>query len=138
MGTTCVLCQDDLPETHEHLFFSCTFATACIQAIRSTIFFPWPVRDWSPAVQWAARRWRGKHVVNASFRALLASLVYHLWHERNRRIFQDSSRTADSIARIVVSEIRELIICNSPRTVSSRGLYRLWRIPWPVEGEAST
>ncbi|KAL0284385.1 UNVERIFIED_CONTAM: hypothetical protein Sradi_7200300 [Sesamum radiatum] len=78
MGTTCVLCQDDLPETHEHLFFSCTFATACIQAIRSTIFFPWPVRDWSPAVQWAARRWRGKHVVNASFRALLASLVYHL------------------------------------------------------------
>ncbi|KAL0284499.1 UNVERIFIED_CONTAM: Retrovirus-related Pol polyprotein from type-2 retrotransposable element R2DM [Sesamum radiatum] len=139
MGTTCVLCQDDLPETHEHLFFSCTFATACIQAIRSTIFFPWPVRDWSPAVQWAARRWRGKHVVNASFRALLASLVYHLWHERNRRIFQDSSRTADSIARIVVSEIRELIICKQlPRTVSSRGLYRLWRIPWPVEGEAST
>ncbi|KAK4381920.1 hypothetical protein Sango_2921200 [Sesamum angolense] len=28
--------------------------------------------------QWAASRWRGKHVVNAAFRSLLASLVYHI------------------------------------------------------------
>ncbi|KAL0289802.1 UNVERIFIED_CONTAM: hypothetical protein Sradi_7065000 [Sesamum radiatum] len=139
LGTKCVLCTDDLPETHEHLFFTCSFATACIQTIRRDIYFPWPVRDWPSAIQWAARRWRGKHVVNASFRALLASIVYHLWHERNRRIFQHTSRTADSIARIVVSDIRELIICKQlPRTISSRGLYRLRQIPWPVEGDAST
>ncbi|KAL0430579.1 UNVERIFIED_CONTAM: hypothetical protein Sradi_0683900 [Sesamum radiatum] len=110
------------------------------ESLRSAILYRvGDVRDWPSAIQWAARRWRDKHVVNASFKALLASLVYHLWHERNRRIFQHSSRTADSIARIVVSDIRESIICKQlSRTVSSRGLYRLWRIPWPVEGEAST
>ncbi|KAL0282293.1 UNVERIFIED_CONTAM: hypothetical protein Sradi_7265200, partial [Sesamum radiatum] len=38
------------------------------------------------------------------------------------------------IVRMVVSETRDLIICKQlPRTVSTRGLYRLWRIPWPVE-----
>ncbi|KAL0444660.1 UNVERIFIED_CONTAM: hypothetical protein Slati_2188700 [Sesamum latifolium] len=82
---------------------------------------------------------RGKHVANASFRALLASLVYHLWLERNRRIFQNTTRSPNEIARIIVSEIRELIICKQlPNTVSTRGLYRLWRIPWPIEGEADT
>ncbi|KAL0451451.1 UNVERIFIED_CONTAM: LINE-1 retrotransposable element O protein [Sesamum latifolium] len=90
-------------------------------------------------IQWASVRWRGKHVANASFRALLASLVYHLWLERNRRIFQNTTRSPNEIARIIVSEIRELIICKQlPSTVSTRGLYRLWRIPWPVEGEADT
>ncbi|KAL0295376.1 UNVERIFIED_CONTAM: hypothetical protein Sradi_6838100 [Sesamum radiatum] len=43
------------------------------------------------------------------------------------------------IVRIVVTEIRDLIICKQlPRTVSTRGLYRLWRIPWPVEAIVST
>ncbi|KAL0367299.1 UNVERIFIED_CONTAM: hypothetical protein Sradi_3620000 [Sesamum radiatum] len=122
-----------------HGYHTRGMALASYSGYGEDTFFPWPVRDWPAAVQWAARGWRGKHMVNASFRALLASLVYHLWHERNRRIFQHTSRTADSIARIVVSDIRELIICKQlPRTISSRGLYRLWRIPWPVEGDAST
>ncbi|KAL0284812.1 UNVERIFIED_CONTAM: hypothetical protein Sradi_7188000 [Sesamum radiatum] len=130
MGTTCVLCQDDLPETH-----TCSSLAHLLQHVfrHPEHHFPWPVTGHPPFS--GPHGWRGKHVVNAS----LCWLPFVLWHERNRRIFQDSSRTADSIARIVVSEIRELIICKQlPRTVSSRGLYRLWRIPWPVEGEAST
>ncbi|KAL0367065.1 UNVERIFIED_CONTAM: hypothetical protein Sradi_3596600 [Sesamum radiatum] len=138
LGSACVLYQVDLPESHEHLFFMCTFASECIHAIRREVFFHWPYNTWATIVRWAVR-WRGKHVVNASYRALLASMVYHLWRERNLRVFQHTSRTTAEIARIVVSEIRDLIICKQlPRTVSTRGLYRLWRIPWPVEGEAHT
>ncbi|KAL0439662.1 UNVERIFIED_CONTAM: hypothetical protein Slati_2449200 [Sesamum latifolium] len=131
--------KDALPETHEHLFFTCYFATECLHVIRSEVFFHWPYNRWPSVIQWASVRWRGKHVINASLRALLASLVYHLWQERNRRIFQHITRTPVDIAKIVVSDIRELIICKQlPRTVSTRGLYRLWRIPWHVEGEATT
>ncbi|KAK4380831.1 Retrovirus-related Pol polyprotein from type-2 retrotransposable element R2DM [Sesamum angolense] len=53
---------------------------------------PWPYRDWQHGVQWASSRWRGKHVVNAAYRSLLASLVYHIWQERNSRRFQQHSR----------------------------------------------
>ncbi|KAL0294419.1 UNVERIFIED_CONTAM: hypothetical protein Sradi_6888800 [Sesamum radiatum] len=139
LGSVCVLCQDGLPESHEHLFFMCSFASECLRAIRREVFFHWPYYNWSTVIRWVSVRWRGKHVVNASYRALFASLVYHLWRERNLRIFQHTSRSTEEIARIVVSEIRDLILCKQlPRTVSSRGLYRLWRIPWPVEGEAHT
>ncbi|KAL0290483.1 UNVERIFIED_CONTAM: Retrovirus-related Pol polyprotein from type-2 retrotransposable element R2DM [Sesamum radiatum] len=135
LGSGCVLCQDGIPESHEHLFFMCPFARECIRAIRREIFFHWPYYTWSSVIRWASARWRGKHVVNAAYRALFASLVYHLWQERNFRIFQHISRSTEEIVRIVVSETRDLIICKQlPRTVSTRGLYRLWRIPWPVEG----
>ncbi|KAL0354745.1 UNVERIFIED_CONTAM: hypothetical protein Sradi_3921400 [Sesamum radiatum] len=36
---------------------------------------------------WASRRWRGKHLINAASRALLASIVYYIWRERNNRVF---------------------------------------------------
>ncbi|KAL0439675.1 UNVERIFIED_CONTAM: hypothetical protein Slati_2450500 [Sesamum latifolium] len=131
--------RDGIPETHEHLFFTCSFAADCLQAVRGDVLCRWPSNNWPLIIQWASRRWRSKHVVNASFQALLAALVYHLWQERNRRIFQHSTQTPIDIARTVVSDIRDLIICKQlPRTVSTRGLYRLWRIPWPVEGEANT
>ncbi|KAL0287886.1 UNVERIFIED_CONTAM: hypothetical protein Sradi_7115100 [Sesamum radiatum] len=138
LGNGCVLCQEGHPESHEHLFFMllCYTVHTCD---RREISFPWPYYNWSTIIRWASARWRGRHVVNAAYRALLSSLVYHLWRERNLRVFQHTSRTTDEIVRIVVTEIRDLIICKQlPRTVSTRGLYRLWRIPWPVEGEAHT
>ncbi|KAL0408399.1 UNVERIFIED_CONTAM: hypothetical protein Sradi_1774300 [Sesamum radiatum] len=113
MGTSCVLCQDGIPETHEHLLFTCSFAVECLQTIRGDVSFHWPYNNWPLVIQWTSRRWRGKHVVNTSLRALLAALVYHLWQERNRRIFQHSMRTPIDIARTVVSDIRDLIIVNN-------------------------
>ncbi|KAL0281844.1 UNVERIFIED_CONTAM: hypothetical protein Sradi_7282000 [Sesamum radiatum] len=137
LGTTCVLCQEDMQESHEHLFFLCPYATMCLRAIRRMVTLHWPYNSWTMVIRWTSVRWRGKHVVSAAYRALLASVVYHLWRERNLRIFQHTTRTADEIARTVVSEIRDLIICKQlPSSVSTRGLYRIWRIPWPVEGDA--
>ncbi|KAK4393106.1 hypothetical protein Sango_1781400 [Sesamum angolense] len=53
--------------------------------------------------------------------------------ERNRRVFQQSMQPSSTIARKVVEEMRQKIISiDLPDSVSSRGLYRLWRIPWPV------
>ncbi|KAL0455468.1 UNVERIFIED_CONTAM: hypothetical protein Slati_0886000 [Sesamum latifolium] len=72
LGTSCVLCQDGLPETHEHLFFTCSFAAECLHAIRGDVSFHWPYNDWPRVIQWASIRWREKHVVNAS--------SGHYWH----------------------------------------------------------
>ncbi|KAL0282973.1 UNVERIFIED_CONTAM: hypothetical protein Sradi_7244300 [Sesamum radiatum] len=92
-------------------------------------------RDWEHGIQWAASRWRGKHVVNAAFRSLLASLVYHIWQERNSRHFQQRSRPPSIVGMLVVEEIRQRIISVPLRhSICSLGLFRLWKIPWPVEG----
>ncbi|KAL0294629.1 UNVERIFIED_CONTAM: hypothetical protein Sangu_3213900 [Sesamum angustifolium] len=133
--SNCILCTDGAPETHDHLFFTCSFSRRCLTIIRQQIPFLWPHRHWQRGIHWASSRWRGKHVVNAAFRSLLASLVYHIWQERNSRRFQQRSRTPSIVGNLVVEEVRQRIISVQLRqTVSTFGLYRLWKIPWPVEG----
>ncbi|KAL0439716.1 UNVERIFIED_CONTAM: hypothetical protein Slati_2454600 [Sesamum latifolium] len=39
LGTDCVLCRAVTPETHYHLFFSCTFALECLREIRTSVTF---------------------------------------------------------------------------------------------------
>ncbi|KAK4383462.1 hypothetical protein Sango_2772900 [Sesamum angolense] len=135
IGGFCILCPDGVPETHDHLLFSCSFSRRCLAIIRQQIPLPWLHRDWQHGVQWASSRWRGKHVVNAAYRSLLASLVYHIWQERNSRRFQQRSRPPSIVGSLVVEEIRQRIITVPLRdSVCSLGLYRLWKIPWPVEG----
>ncbi|KAL0302173.1 UNVERIFIED_CONTAM: hypothetical protein Scaly_3040000, partial [Sesamum calycinum] len=128
-GGTCILCPDGVPETHDHIFFSCSYSRRCLASIRQQIPLPWPHRDWQHGVQWAASRWRGKHVVNAAFRSLLASLVYHIWQERNSRRFQQRSRPPSIVGMLVVEEIRQRIISVPLRhSICSLGLFRLWKI----------
>ncbi|KAL0304621.1 UNVERIFIED_CONTAM: hypothetical protein Sangu_3073900 [Sesamum angustifolium] len=134
----CILCDSGSSETHNHLFFACSYARHCISTIRTHIRFAWPYMEWQRGVTWATARWRGNHIVNAAYRSLLASLVYHIWQERNRRRFQAINRPPSIVASIVIEEVKQRILSTSLRiSVSTQGLYRLWHIPWPVEGNAN-
>ncbi|KAL0455436.1 UNVERIFIED_CONTAM: hypothetical protein Slati_0882800 [Sesamum latifolium] len=113
LDSDCVLCSAAVPESHEHLFFRCQFTLAYLCEIRWMVWFPWPYTSWSSAVLWASKRWRGQHIMSAAYRALLAALVYHVWRERNNRIFQSSSRSPRDIALIIVREVRELLLVKS-------------------------
>ncbi|KAL2235307.1 UNVERIFIED_CONTAM: hypothetical protein Sindi_1262900 [Sesamum indicum] len=132
---TCILCNEGMTETHAHLFFQCRFSRRCLTEIRRTIRFLWPNREWKDDITWASQRWRGKHIINMSYRALLAACVYHIWKERNLRRFDHTERTPATIALLIIEDIRQRIhSIPLSRSVSTRALFRLWRIPWPVEG----
>ncbi|KAL0291269.1 UNVERIFIED_CONTAM: hypothetical protein Sangu_2539100 [Sesamum angustifolium] len=130
IGGSCILCQDGVPETHDHLFFSCSFSRRC--------FTNYPTADPTSMAPPGLATWYSMGViqmVNAAYRSLLASIVYHIWQERNARRFQQRSRPPSIVGRLVVEEIRQRIISVHLRhSVCSLGLYRLWKIPWPVEG----
>ncbi|KAL2247317.1 UNVERIFIED_CONTAM: hypothetical protein Sindi_2584000 [Sesamum indicum] len=114
------------------------FSRQCLTTIRRKVRFHWPNRDWVNDIEWASHRWRGKHIVNIAYRALLASSVYHIWRERNIRRFEQRERTPSTMALLIVDDVRQRIISISlASSVSTRALYRLWRIPWPVEGETT-
>ncbi|KAL0295702.1 UNVERIFIED_CONTAM: putative ribonuclease H protein [Sesamum calycinum] len=93
LGGVCVLCGREM-ETHEHLFFRCNYSRQCIRILKGTVRFTWPNRAWAVDIAWASKRWNGRHIVQAAYRALLAAIVYHIWQERNRRVFQQSMRRA--------------------------------------------
>ncbi|KAL0440295.1 UNVERIFIED_CONTAM: hypothetical protein Slati_2512500 [Sesamum latifolium] len=76
---TCILCTHGEIESHDHLFFRCDFSRQCLRILKWDVKFSIPVMAWRNCVEWARRRWRGRHPLNAASRALFASLVYHLW-----------------------------------------------------------
>ncbi|KAL2225485.1 UNVERIFIED_CONTAM: hypothetical protein Sindi_3025100 [Sesamum indicum] len=88
------------------LFFQCRFSRRCLTEIRRTIRFLWPNREWKDDITWASQRWRGKHIINMSYRALLAACVYHNWKERNLRRFDHTERTPTTIALLIIEDIR--------------------------------
>ncbi|KAL0368535.1 UNVERIFIED_CONTAM: hypothetical protein Scaly_1072400 [Sesamum calycinum] len=106
----CMLCDTHVMETHNHLFFACPYAQQCLTIIRRQVRFQWPYDDWQMGIQWASRRWRGRYVVNATYRATIASLVYHLWRERNLRRFQNIRVEAEIVATLVMEQIRHRIL----------------------------
>ncbi|KAL0291493.1 UNVERIFIED_CONTAM: hypothetical protein Sangu_3263200 [Sesamum angustifolium] len=136
LGGVCVLCGRAV-ETHEHLFFRCSYSRRCIRVLKSIVRFSWPNRAWGEDITWASKRYMGRHIVQAAYRALLAAIVYHIWQERNQRVFKHITRTSSTIARNAIDAIRQKILSiELLDSVSSRGLYRLWRIPWPVRDTA--
>ncbi|KAL2224881.1 UNVERIFIED_CONTAM: hypothetical protein Sindi_3121800 [Sesamum indicum] len=74
----CILCDEGAAETHTHMFFRCRYSRGCLAAIRNHIRFAWPNREWTRDVEWASRKWRGKHIVNVAYRALLGACIYHI------------------------------------------------------------
>ncbi|KAL0282289.1 UNVERIFIED_CONTAM: Retrovirus-related Pol polyprotein from type-2 retrotransposable element R2DM [Sesamum radiatum] len=107
---TCILCGGQTLETHFHLFFDCSFARRCLAILRAGVRFFWPHMGWDRDVLWAARRWRGQHLINAAHRALLASIVYNLWRERNGRRFSATASSAESVAFRALEDVRIRII----------------------------
>ncbi|KAL2226601.1 UNVERIFIED_CONTAM: hypothetical protein Sindi_2018800 [Sesamum indicum] len=131
----CILCDEGATESHPHLFFRCRFSRQCLYEIRRRIRFHWPNRDWATDIEWATRKWRGKHIINSAYRTLLASCVYHIWRERSLRRFEHTERTPATLSILIIDDARQRILSvDLASSVSTRALYRLWRIPW-IEGE---
>ena len=89
-------------------------------------------------VEWAARKWRGKHIVNVAYCALLGAYIYHIWRERNLKRFEYTERNPNIVASLIVEDVRQRILgITLASSVSTHALYKLWRIPWPVEGNTT-
>ncbi|KAL0409483.1 UNVERIFIED_CONTAM: hypothetical protein Sradi_1882700 [Sesamum radiatum] len=131
----CVLCGGLAMESHSHLFFDCSFARRCLVVLKQGVRFPWLHRGWEQDVLWASRRWRGKHLLNAAYRALFASIVYGIW-KRNCRKFTDTASSAESVASRALEDVRCRIISTNVRpSLQLRVLYRIWQIPWMANSD---
>lgn len=61
--------------------------------------------DWKGEVLWASTHHKGKKPDAEVYRMTMASVVYHIWQERNARIFKQKQRSEDEIVKIIIQEI---------------------------------
>ena len=129
--TKCVLCNENKIESLNHMFFDCTFSRKCVTRLYGEVKFIWPRMTWGRRVLRVAKRWRGKHLVNCSYRILLAILVYSLWRERNSRICESTHKTPEEVAARVLNIVKDkLLTMQLDDSIQSRAVKRLWHIAW--------
>lgn len=120
------LCSLD-SETHDHLFFSCTFSTA-IWSHFAGWMFPTPPPTLASVVDvMNLPRITSCSGAGTIIKLLLQAIVYNIWRERNHRIFRDSSSTVAAIAKAVDRSMRDrLLSLPSPSPDGTVSLLQLY------------
>ena len=131
VDANCLLCNS-MPESRNHLFFSCSFSFQLWSKVASRLEIQ-PQRGWEDTLnQMTALHLQKSHrlLVLTAWQAT----TYWLWNERNARLHSNTFRSVDSIFKLLdrqlinkVQSFREL----NPRR-SSQMMQRWIRFAWFV------
>jgi len=117
----CVLCNQ-ANETIQHLFFECTYAKALWSALLTWQGIRRPVAGWDEELRWAEKKTKRNTAAAELYKMAVAATVYHVWKERNTRIFQAKVTGWEAMSKKIIQEIH----CRS--TKHTAGI--LHRLDW--------
>ncbi|XP_059310635.1 uncharacterized protein LOC132061986 [Lycium ferocissimum] len=100
----CPLCQTGL-ETIGHLFFQCTYSATVWRELLKWQGIQRLPMEWTRELQWANEHAKGRNNKAEVYRMVMAASVYHLWIERNNRIFQQKTRAPAVLLRLIIHEV---------------------------------
>ncbi|KAI8529925.1 hypothetical protein RHMOL_Rhmol11G0013000 [Rhododendron molle] len=97
LSPQCSFCQES--ESHDHLFFNCTFSQQVWCTILSKIHVSWHSRSWHEWVTFLSKV-KGKAFHAVVTKLVFTTTVYHVWMERNVRKFQAKPIQPSQTSRI--------------------------------------
>ena len=124
----CVFC-DLQPDSHEHLFFECSFSSRIWCAVRMLAgmdLVPPNLHDILSFLQPMAHRRTAKSVIG---RLILAASSYFIWMERNNRLFKKVRRSSDELCDIIMVTVRlKLLTYRFKNTAMVNHLLSQWKM----------
>ena len=101
----CVFCNT-VHDSIKHLFFECRFSNKVWSFISlKANMGPVPHR-WNDLVPFLQCTAKGKGLRMIIKRLSLAATVYHIWRERNSRMFNGIPRSEDKVITLIIEDIR--------------------------------
>ncbi|GJV88724.1 reverse transcriptase domain, reverse transcriptase zinc-binding domain protein [Tanacetum coccineum] len=92
LGTSCALC-DMTPDSHEHLFFNCTFSQAVWSHMVWLTGFNLASHDIYSLISSLQPDVKRRTTKSVIVRLVIAASAYFVWQERNWRLFKSKKRT---------------------------------------------
>ena len=124
----CPLCEST-PDSHNHLFFECSYATQVWSVVRDKARFPVVSCRWDDIVSEVLLFSHKNSIKSVVTKLVLAASVYYIWRERNSRLFAHKKRKPDQLAASIIHTIRLKLF--TFRFKKSRRLDEL-RIAWDI------
>ncbi|XP_074302840.1 uncharacterized protein LOC141636205 [Silene latifolia] len=100
--TECVLCGEE-DESHDHLFFHCSYSRKCLQQVQDWSKLAIPERQ---VLSW----WQAQDKNRGVFTSLVVmALVYHIWWARNHCRFQQVIWRPEVVGARIKQEVQARI-----------------------------
>ena len=105
MDGLCLLCKQE-QESRDHLFFSCSFSKEIWKKVLLLCGLNREVLGWIEELAWAEQRLKGKALISHVLRVGWNAFIYHVWKERNSRVFKQKEQDGDQIMEHVKFAVR--------------------------------
>lgn len=121
----------------DHLFFNCNFCREAMRFfVRKGVFIPEGL-SWDQVVSFAANSWKGKSVSAIVNKIVLGTLVYLIWKERNKRLFQSQIRSLRQFIDLVEEVVRfKIMTLKVRRNTRVTQLLERWNISTRVDSNS--
>ncbi|XP_059658529.1 uncharacterized protein LOC132304837 [Cornus florida] len=117
-------------ESHDHLFFSCSFIRPLWIHLQDTCKFRSPASSWSGFVNWASHQWARRNLRMAVNKLMLSTTINKIWMERNNRAFKNRRCSQMELLRRITDLIRQKLLTLQVRdSVDARRLILEWNLP---------
>ncbi|XP_071729197.1 uncharacterized protein [Rutidosis leptorrhynchoides] len=127
---SCVFCGKQM-DSHVHLFFKCEYSHRIWAVLKQKILFRGIGNDLQTVILNIAKYPGLKNIWNVINRVLIAVVVYHIWIERNKRVFRNSRRSSDDICNQVIMYLwMKLISIKLKKTKNVLSAAGVWGLKW--------
>ncbi|XP_026417267.1 uncharacterized protein LOC113312744 [Papaver somniferum] len=90
-----------------------------------------PANTWEEEITWCTQNFTGHNTVTTIKKLVLNFFIYHIWKQRNNRIFRSSFNSQDQVSLLIVQEVRYKMsasFCKEEDNVQSRWFMSRWRV----------
>lgn len=101
----CLFCKQVM-ETHEHLFFECSFSKQVWFEVRRLIRMENVSENLNSICNHMLLHYKKKEVWSIVSPLVLGAVVYFIWQERNSRIFTKIIRSYLQVSADIIQEVR--------------------------------
>jgi hypothetical protein len=124
----CLLCFSNV-DSHDHLFFECTYFSSIWSVIAPLACMESVLPRWSDIVSHLLDRVRSKRITNVISRLLVSAAAYFIWQERNKRIFMNKVRPPEILSSLIIDTVRcKLMGLKFKETTGVRRTLQEWKI----------
>ena len=128
----CPLCVANF-DSHEHLFFKCSYSTQVWQYVRSKAGLSSTSVVWEDIVNEFFSFAKKNSIKSVVAKLILASAVYCIWQERNARLFKKVKKPAKEVIDLILSTVRlKLVTCKYRKTRRVEQFLTAWDLPFSL------
>ena len=118
------------PDSHEHLFFMCSFSSQVWSRIRHLAQMQHVRHNWSDIAGCLLQRGNSNSAKSVLGKLLVAAASYFIWQERNLRLFTNKVRPIEQLVDLIASTVRfKIVTLRFKNTNQVQRMIEDWNIP---------